>query len=580
MKIHVVLASIVLGLLAQVQVSAQVIDCACSSEYSVGDVVRRVADGTSGGPPIGTIGVVLCGIDVTSTLDLYISWEGWNEGHNNNGPLCQCQSGEDAEDDSHWGVVCTDVAPLTLIDCACDAEYSVGDRVTLLVDDPDYANGLPAGTTGTVLCGTSAFGDLYVSWDGWSKGHNSNFNCECQDGVDDSDNSHWIVECDQVRAGEPRTWLSESIYSLVSIAQPFDTLVLQSGQYNVNGDGSAVVVDVPDITIRVSDWNGYGTGDIAILDATGSSDRVLLVTSNATFENFVFRGGVDPGNGGAGARIEGSATFTNCQFIYNSGTGAHIYEGDPTFNGCDFKYNDASGISNGGGIASEYGDFTMNECEVSHNAATNGGGIYANFCYHSLNTVIIKGNSALQDGAGIYEVGGAGSYNNVSIRKNGAHRDAGGVLLNGASPSFTDCTVSQNTASDGGGFGCYNFAMPTFTGGAISDNVASDQGGGVYCYLSTFAIENSSVCGNASDHIWGAWYDLGGNDFSDACGDDDGPGLCPADTNEDYNVDVLDLLYVIAVWGTDNRAGDINADGWVDVMDLLDVIGGWGGCNE
>ena len=43
---------------------------------------------------------------------------------------------------------------------------------------------------------------------------------------------------------------------------------------------------------------------------------------------------------------------------------------------------------------------------------------------------------------------------------------------------------------------------------------------------------------------------------------------------------MLDLLYVIAVWGTDNRAGDINGDGWVDVMDLLDVIGGWGGCNE
>ncbi|MCH2137331.1 MAG: hypothetical protein MK101_12265, partial [Phycisphaerales bacterium] len=133
---------------------------------------------------------------------------------------------------------------------------------------------------------------------------------------------------------------------------------------------------------------------------------------------------------------------------------------------------------------------------------------------------------------------------------------------------------------DGGGFGCYNFAMPTFTGGEISDNVASDEGGGVYSYLSTFAIEDSSVCGNAPDHIWGAWYDLGGNDFSDACGDDDGPGLCPGDTNTDYSIDVLDLLYVIAVWGTDNPAGDINRDGWVDVMDLLEVIGNWGACNE
>ena len=579
MKIRVVLASIVLGLLAQVQVSAQVVDCVCDSEYSVGDRVVLTGESGLGDLPVGSLGTVVCGSNAFGGNLILVDWDGYDLGHDGNG-YCTC--GESAgSGTSNFYVDCGVIQMFTLIECACDSEYSVGDRVTLLVDDPDDANGLPAGTAGTVLCGTSAFGDLYVSWDGWSKGHNNNFNCECQDGVDDSDNSHWIVECDQIRAGAPRTLYSEGIYGLVSIAQPFDTLILQSGQYAVNGDGSAVVVDVSDITLRVEDWRGYGTGDIAILDATGSSDRVLLVTSNASFENLVFRGGVDPGNGGAGARIEGSATFTNCQFIYNSGTGAHIYEGDPTFNGCDFKYNNATAISNGGGIASEYGDFTMNECEVSHNAATNGGGIYANLCYHSLNTVVIKGNSALEDGAGIYQVGGAGSYNNVSIRKNGANRHAGGVLLEvGASPSFTDCIVSQNTARFGGGFACYTFNMPTFTGGEISDNVASGQGGGVFCSLSTFTIEDSSVCGNAPDHIWGAWYDLGGNDFSDTCGEDGDSGFCRADTNEDYNVDVLDLLYVIAVWGTDNRAGDINGDGWVDVMDLLDVIGGWGGCNE
>ena len=43
------------------------------------------------------------------------------------------------------------------------------------------------------------------------------------------------------------------------------------------------------------------------------------------------------------------------------------------------------------------------------------------------------------------------------------------------------------------------------------------------------------------------------------------PGLCVGDVNADYDVDVLDLLYVIAVWNTDNPAGDINEDGWVDV---------------
>ena len=49
-------------------------------------------------------------------------------------------------------------------------------------------------------------------------------------------------------------------------------------------------------------------------------------------------------------------------------------------------------------------------------------------------------------------------------------------------------------------------------------------------------------------------------------------------TNEDYDVDVLDLLYVIAVWGTGNPAGDFNDDGWVDVDDLLLLITNWGPC--
>ena len=55
---------------------------------------------------------------------------------------------------------------------------------------------------------------------------------------------------------------------------------------------------------------------------------------------------------------------------------------------------------------------------------------------------------------------------------------------------------------------------------------------------------------------------------------------CPADTDGNGVVDVIDLLYVIAVWGTDNPAGDINEDGWVDVLDLLEVIGNWGMCDS
>ena len=63
--------------------------------------------------------------------------------------------------------------------------------------------------------------------------------------------------------------------------------------------------------------------------------------------------------------------------------------------------------------------------------------------------------------------------------------------------------------------------------------------------------------------------------FEEVCGS---PAVCPGDTNTDYNVDVLDLLYVILVWNTDNELADFNDDGFVNVMDLLQVISNWGDC--
>jgi hypothetical protein len=54
---------------------------------------------------------------------------------------------------------------------------------------------------------------------------------------------------------------------------------------------------------------------------------------------------------------------------------------------------------------------------------------------------------------------------------------------------------------------------------------------------------------------------------------------CPADVNGDQVVDVLDLLAVLADWGsTAGGSTDINNDGVVDVLDLLEVLAAWGPC--
>ncbi len=57
------------------------------------------------------------------------------------------------------------------------------------------------------------------------------------------------------------------------------------------------------------------------------------------------------------------------------------------------------------------------------------------------------------------------------------------------------------------------------------------------------------------------------------------PLPCPADFNGDGNVNVTDLLELLAAWGPNpGHAADINEDGFVNVTDLLALLAAWGGC--
>ena len=60
---------------------------------------------------------------------------------------------------------------------------------------------------------------------------------------------------------------------------------------------------------------------------------------------------------------------------------------------------------------------------------------------------------------------------------------------------------------------------------------------------------------------------------------DAGSLTCPADTNDDGQVNVMDLNNVILDWGVcPGCAGDTDGNGVVNVMDLNAVILGWGAC--
>jgi len=51
---------------------------------------------------------------------------------------------------------------------------------------------------------------------------------------------------------------------------------------------------------------------------------------------------------------------------------------------------------------------------------------------------------------------------------------------------------------------------------------------------------------------------------------------CPADFDDDGDVDTADLLHLLGAWGT--PGGDVDFDGDTDTADLLALLAAWGQC--
>ncbi len=56
-------------------------------------------------------------------------------------------------------------------------------------------------------------------------------------------------------------------------------------------------------------------------------------------------------------------------------------------------------------------------------------------------------------------------------------------------------------------------------------------------------------------------------------------GKCPCDLDDNGSVGILDLLALLAAWGTDpGGPPDFNNDGTVGILDLLALLANWGPC--
>ncbi len=80
--------------------------------------------------------------------------------------------------------------------------------------------------------------------------------------------------------------------------------------------------------------------------------------------------------------------------------------------------------------------------------------------------------------------------------------------------------------------------------------------------------------------VGAAWDDDNGFSSGSAYLFDAGaPGTCPWDLDGNGSVGILDLLALLAAWGTDpGRPPDFDGDGDVGITDLLELLANWGPC--
>ncbi len=166
-----------------------------------------------------------------------------------------------------------------------------------------------------------------------------------------------------------------------------------------------------------------------------------------------------------------------------------------------FWYPSNSGEGGGGVSFSSVTSATMNNCTITRNSASIGGGVACNDAHPTLVNCLITSNKAYT-GGGVSSYDSAPTLTNCTVSGNTSGQGGGLSSENSSSLTLSSCTISGNTANDGGGVYCHNASL-TMTNCLISSNVASTYGGGVCMYrigfgLYTQNLTNCTLAGNSA----------------------------------------------------------------------------------
>jgi hypothetical protein len=382
-----------------------------------------------------------------------------------------------------------------------------------------------------------------------------------------------------------------SIAEAVDVATVGDVVQIEAGEYYepkiearenilitgaVNKDGS------PAVTIRS---NGHNT---ELMHVDNGWEGIEI-------ENLIFADQVTSSNGGGLQLINSNGTFRNCVITGNTSTGGGAYfgqTGNVEFENCTFTDNHST--SHGGGLrCREASSIHFVDCVISGNTAFGRGGgiVLYNVNHVTFDGSLVTGNATLssdEGGGGMYWESGVSDslyLNDSEVSYNSAPVGGGIATKYGG---VYGGEVFGNTANYGAGVFVWDGEC-TLAGMTIRDNIATFNGGGVYTAYDATEYPDviaTTVCGNTPNQIWHIEGD-NTNIINESCSSN--PAACCVNGA----CIMVEPLMCDDVGGTLSNGGeedcsstecaepclgDVNNDSEINVNDLLTVIANWGGC--
>jgi hypothetical protein len=257
-------------------------------------------------------------------------------------------------------------------------------------------------------------------------------------------------------------------------------------------------------TLTVTSSNDNGPGSLRqTLAEANDGDKIVFSVSGAidltSGELLLDKSVTISGPGRDNLAVDGNAISR----VFHVASGTTV-----TISGLTIRNGMVTGnfpVGSGGGIYSFQATLTLNDCAVSGNSATYGGGV-TNDAYNdeeggswadlTISNSTLSDNSASYDGGGVFNISGRWTgavltINNSTFTGNSAGSNGGGIDNNGyevigASATLNNSMLSDNSSAYGGGI--YNSA---------------DAGG-----YGTLEVNNSTVAGNSATYGGGGVFNV------------------------------------------------------------------------